>query len=182
MHTIITGAALALTLGIALPAHAAGEHKHDHKHAHGAPKLENIGRSGDPANVGRIVEIVMRDSTFEPSSLEIGQGETVRFVVTNAGELVHEFNIATAAMHGAHQAEMQVMMDKGILEADRIRHDLMGHGDHGMRHDHANSVLLEPGKTGEMVWTFDTDTRLEFACNVPGHYEAGMVGHIRLSD
>jgi uncharacterized cupredoxin-like copper-binding protein len=50
-----------------------------------------------------------------------------------------------------------------------------------MSHDDPNSVLVEPGKTAELVWTFDTDATLEFACNVPGHYEAGMVGPITIS-
>lgn len=177
MLKIMTGAAMALTLGLAMPAQAAGEHKHEH----GATAKADIGHPGDPAKVGRTVAVTMRDSAFEPERLDIREGETVRFVVTNAGELVHEFNIGTAAMHGAHQAEMQAMVDGGVLEADRIRHDLMRHGDHGMRHDHANSVLLEPGGTGEIVWTFDTHARLEFACNVPGHYQAGMVGRFHLS-
>ncbi len=47
-----------------------------------------------------------------------------------------------------------------------------------MKHDDPNSVLLEPGKTAEIVWTFNETTSLEFACNVPGHYQAGMVGDL----
>jgi uncharacterized cupredoxin-like copper-binding protein len=40
-------------------------------------------------------------------------------------------------------------------------------------------VLVEPGKTKELTWTFTEATDLEFACNIPGHYESGMVGDIR---
>ncbi|MFD1379710.1 hypothetical protein [Fodinicurvata halophila] len=49
-------------------------------------------------------------------------------------------------------------------------------------HDHANSVLLEPGESDEVVWTFpeETDVTLEFGCNVPGHYASGMVGEFEL--
>ncbi len=47
-----------------------------------------------------------------------------------------------------------------------------------MMHDDPNSVLLEPGRTGEVVLKFTKAANLEFACNVPGHYEAGMVGTI----
>ncbi|MEC9344740.1 MAG: cupredoxin domain-containing protein [Pseudomonadota bacterium] len=179
----MTGAAMALSFALSATAYAAGEHKHGHgdaKDGHGGAEHADIGRPGDPAKVDRTIEIIMRDTAYEPAGLEIREGETVRFVVTNAGQLVHEFNIGTAAMHGAHQAEMQAMVDNGILEADRIRHDRMRHGEHGMHHDHANSVLLEPGQSGEVIWTFDTHSRLEFACNVPGHYEAGMKGDFHL--
>jgi uncharacterized cupredoxin-like copper-binding protein len=45
-----------------------------------------------------------------------------------------------------------------------------------MMHNDPNSILLEPGKTGELIWKFSNPSKIEFACNVPGHYEAGMVG------
>lgn len=48
-----------------------------------------------------------------------------------------------------------------------------------MKHDDPNSVLLEPGQSGELIWRFSGDTTLEFACNVPGHYQAGMYGDVR---
>ena len=43
---------------------------------------------------------------------------------------------------------------------------------------HSNSILLEPNKSGEIIWKFSTDVALEAACNVPGHYEAGMISKI----
>lgn len=126
----------------------------------------------------------MFDNYYKPKSLNILEGETVRFVVENAGEFVHEFNIATAKMHEAHRPEMLMMFEHGVLEPDRINREAakamqasMGHG----MHDEPNSVLLEPGKTGEIIWTFPEKTKLEFACNIPGHYETGMRGDIRLS-
>lgn len=54
------------------------------------------------------------------------------------------------------------------------------HG-HGMKHDDPNSVLVEPGKTAELTWTFTKATNLEFACNIPGHHQAGMVGKLTVS-
>lgn len=183
-------AGAALTLAFSPVAMAAGSHDggHDNKEEkaegghghgeHGQGGRPDIGQAGDPADVDRTVEVTMLDNRFEPENLVIEAGQTVRFVVTNKGELVHEFNIATAAMHSAHQEEMMAMMQKGVLGADRIHHDMMGK--HGMHHDHANSILLEPGESGEIIWTFDTHAELEFACNVPGHYEAGMTGPIRL--
>ena len=47
-----------------------------------------------------------------------------------------------------------------------------------MGHSHSNSILLEPGKKGELIWKFNTDLLLEAACNIPGHYESGMVAKI----
>lgn len=173
-------ATIALSLGMS-QAKSAGSHDHDHGHGHGNKHAADIGSAGDAAMAGRTITIEMFDNRFEPTTLDIKEGETVRFVVINKGEFVHEFNIATADMHVAHQQEMMAMMESGALELDRIRHDRMDHGDgHGMKHDHANSALLEPGETGEIVWTFDTHLELEFACNVPGHYESGMVGPIKL--
>src|SRR3546814_3359008 len=77
------------------------------------------------------------------------------------------------------QAEMMMMVDHGVLEPDRINRERMKMdmgGGMTMEHDDPNSLLLEPGKSGEIVWTFTKAMELEFACNVPGHYDAGMVG------
>ena len=115
---------------------------------------------------------------------QVKEGETVKFVITNAGELVHEFNIGTPDAHHAHAPEMQMMVDHGILEADKINWEAakkmqkeMGHG----MHEEPNSALLEPGKTAEIVWQFPDHADIEFACNVPGHYDAGMAGEIELT-
>ena len=51
--------------------------------------------------------------------------------------------------------------------------------EHSMSHSHANSVLLEPNKSGEIIWKFNTNSKLEAACNVPGHYESGMIAKIQ---
>lgn len=174
--TRLRACALALSLLPVVPlAFAAGSHDHGHGDA------AAIGKPGAASDVTRTVTIIMRDNLFEPESLDIREGETVRFIVRNEGEFVHEFNIGTAAMHAAHQEEMMGMMESGALEPDRINHAKMGHGEHGMKHDDPNSVLLEPSQNGEIIWTFPDHAKLEFACNVPGHYQSGMVGGIRLS-
>lgn len=142
-----------------------------------------IGQPGKAANATQTIEIIMRDNSFDPEKISVAKGETVRFLITNKGEFVHEFNISTAAMHASHQKEMMTMMEHGILEADKINRELMkmdmGDGK-TMEHSDPNSVLLEPGASAEIVWTFSTDAELEFACNVPGHYQSGMVGEIEM--
>tara|TARA_R110000787_G_scaffold63679_11_gene144050 strand:- start:142786 stop:143331 length:546 start_codon:yes stop_codon:yes gene_type:complete len=144
----------------------------------------NIGTPGKASAATRTIEVKMHDNYFEPENISVKEGETVRFIVKNDGEFVHEFNIATGEMHKAHGPEMMMMMEQGVIQADKIDWDAakkmqasMGHG----VHNDPNSVLLEPGKSGEIVWTFPENTKLEFACNVPGHYDSGMVGKINLS-
>lgn len=170
---LLPAVAMALASGV----HAAGEHEGGH---HGD---NPIGEPGEAANVSRTIEVTMLDNYYEPESISVRSGETIRFRVKNEGALVHEFNIGTAAMHEAHQKEMQMMVAHGVINDDRIDHDMMemdmGDGN-SMKHDDPNSVLMEPGETKEIIWAFTDAAELEFACNVPGHYQAGMYGDIEI--
>ena len=131
------------------------------------------GMPGNAANVSRTVLIIAKDTEFNLKKIQVKDGETIRFVVRNKGELVHEMTIGTPELQKSHQAEMQKMMDAGHLMADKI------HGK--MDHSHGNSTLVEPGKQGEVVWMFHKAATLEFGCNVPGHYESGMKGSFVVS-
>lgn len=163
------------------PAMAAGTHAEELGHGH--DDTQAFGEAGKPSEASRTIEIVMGDNYFEPEKIAVQPGETIRFVVKNEGGFLHEFNIGTAATHAEHQKEMTTMMEHGMLTATGVDHDAMkmDHSSKGMAghvHDDPNSVLVEPGKTQELVWTFAAATDLEFACNVPGHYETGMMGEI----
>ena len=143
--------------------------------------MKMIGEKGKLLEVSRTIEIKMYDNYYEPKEIKIKKGETIKFIVHNYGELVHEFNIATKEMHIKHQPEMMKMVENEILLADRIdkkKMKEMAKKDHSMGHSHSNSVLLEPNQSAELIWKFSTDTNLEAACNVPGHYESGMVANI----
>ena len=148
-----------------------------------------FGQPAPAASATRTVEINMTDIAFAPTSLDVKAGETVRFVLVNKGQLLHEFNLGDAAMHAAHQKEMLQMQQSGMLTPTGMGrggmdHSSMGHGSMdmpGMKHDDPNSVLVEPGKTAELTWTFSKTDNLEFACNVPGHYQAGMVGQLKVA-
>ena len=164
---------IALTLPFASTAAlAAGEHSGGHAHY-------EFGAPGKPEEVNRTIRVALEDVYFEPEKIDVKAGETIRFILTNNGELVHEFNIGTPHMHAEHQEEMQMMVDHGVLGADKINHEMMtmemADGTM-MDHDDPNSVLLEPKETAEIVWTFANPMDLEFACNIPGHYDAGMAG------
>ena len=146
-----------------------------------ASSMKMIGEKGKLSEVNRTIEIKMYDNYFEPNEIIIKKGETIKFIVSNYGELVHEFNIATKEMHIKHQPEMMKMVENQILLADKIdmkKMKEMAKKDHSMGHSHSNSVLLEPNQSKELIWKFSTDANLEAACNVPGHYESGMVANI----
>ena len=149
-----------------------------------ASSMKMIGEKGDIKDVTKVVEVKMFDNYYEPNEIIVQKGETVKFVVKNMGELVHELNIATKEMHIKHQPEMAKMVEHEILLADKIDKNKMkemSKMDHSMAHKHANSVLLEPSDTGEIIWKFSTSTKLEIACNVPGHYESGMSSKININ-
>ncbi|MCH4899642.1 cupredoxin family protein [Pseudomonas sp. B707] len=148
----------------------------------------DFGQPAPAAKATRSIEVVMGDMSFDPKAIEIKAGETVRFVLVNKGQLLHEFNLGDAAMHAKHQQEMLQMQQSGMLTPTGMKemsHDMAGmdHSSmgHGMKHDDPNSVLVEPGKTAELTWTFSKAVNLEFACNIPGHYQAGMVGKLTVS-
>ena len=114
----ISSAAVDDAFGAPMDHLAAGSHGG----GHGMPDMKT-GEPGEPAKVSRTIEIITHDNFYEPESLDIKEGETIRFVVRNASEFVHEFNIATAAMHEAHRPEMMMMVEHGVLEPDRINHE-----------------------------------------------------------
>ena len=148
-----------------------------------ADKNMKIGSKGNANNVSRVIKVIMYDNYYEPSSFQINAGETIKFEVENAGELVHEFNIANKMMHIKHQPEMEKMVENEILFADSIDKDKMkkmAKMDKSMGHSHSNSVLLEPKQKGDIIWKFDNAVNIEVACNVPGHYQAGMIAKVNI--
>ena len=146
-----------------------------------ASSMKMIGEKGKLLEVNRTIEIKMYDNYFEPQEIIVKKDETIRFIVSNYGELVHEFNIATKEMHNKHQPEMMKMVENQILLADKIDKKKMkevAKKDHSMAHSHSNSVLLEPNQSAELIWKFSANIDLEAACNVPGHYQVGMIAKI----
>ena len=149
-----------------------------------ADKNMKIGTKGKESEVSRTIKVVMYDNYYEPSSFQIKSGETIKFEVENAGMLVHEFNIANKMMHMKHQPEMIKMVENEILLADSIDKEKMkkmAKMDKAMAHSHSNSVLLEPKQKGEIIWKFDNAVNIEVACNVPGHYQVGMIAKVDIN-
>ena len=149
-----------------------------------ADKNMKIGSKGKESEISRIVKVVMYDNYYEPSSFQIKAGETIKFEVENAGMLVHEFNIANKMMHMKHQPETIKMVENEILLADSIDKEKMkkmAKMDKSMAHSHSNSVLLVPSEKGSIIWKFDNAVNIEVACNVPGHYQVGMIAKVDIN-
>ncbi|KMK67561.1 copper-binding protein [Puniceibacterium sp. IMCC21224] len=165
MNKLLLTSALAVFL--AAPAFAAGTHDGGHDDDHAAEHAEMmIGMPGDPSNVDRTIDVSMRETDdgamiFDPAAFEIGQGETIRFNVMNMGELEHEFVLDSVEGNAEHK-EMMAAMD--------------------MEHDDPNSIRLDTGASGEVLWTFSNAGTFEFACLIPGHYESGMHGPINVRE
>ncbi|TCT07063.1 cupredoxin domain-containing protein [Paralcaligenes ureilyticus] len=120
-----------------------------------------IGQPGNAAKVTRTIELVLDDTMrFTPGQINVKPGETVRFLVKNAGKIPHEMMIGTTAELKEH-AEMMRKMP-------------------GMKHAESNMITLNPGQKGGMVWQFPQTGTVDFACLVPGHMEAGMVGQVKI--
>ena len=119
-----------------------------------------IGRPGDPKLADRSIEVRATDAlAFEPASIRVAEGETVKFVIVNTGEVEHEFVLGDEQTQSAHSGEMNEMPG-------------------GTMPDEPNAVSLFPGEKETLTWTFDTAGTVEFACHVNGHYEAGMKGTV----
>lgn len=156
-------AALLAPLGAALLAAPLLLHPAAHSHeerGHGAASTL-AGRAGLAADVTREIGIGMLDTMrFTPGALAVRQGQTVRLNVRNLGQAMHEIVLGTDEEIARHRLAMQ-------------RDGAMAHGAPNMAH-------VAPGEQGEIVWTFGRPGTLQYACLLPGHFEAGMAGTIEV--
>ena len=121
-----------------------------------------IGEPGQAARVTRTINVDMTDNMrFSTPAIAVQQGETVRFVAKNSGQVQHEMVLGTPQELKEHYAMMLKMP--------------------GMVHADANMVSVAPGKTGEVIWHFTRAGKVDFACLQPGHYDAGMKGSITVA-
>jgi uncharacterized cupredoxin-like copper-binding protein len=164
MKTKATLAALALFVGLAFSAGSVLAHeKHDAKKASAPVKKEQKpwGIAGDAKAVRRTIEIAMGDDMrFTPSNIEVERGETVKFVVRNKGKVLHEMVIGDKKTLDEHAALMVKFP--------------------GMEHDEPYMAHVAAGKEGSLIWNFNRPGEFDFACLIAGHYQAGMVGKIKV--
>ena len=157
----LSAAAAAMPL-LATPARAHIDKPHAPKKGPVVKEQKDWGIAGDAKSAKRSIEVGMADNMrFTPERIEVRQGETVKFVVRNTGKVMHEFVIGTKAENAKH-AEMMVKFPN-------------------MEHDEPYMAHVPPGKTGEIVWTFNRAGQFEFACLIAGHYQGGMVGTVMVA-
>ncbi|HKA77653.1 MAG TPA: cupredoxin family protein [Xanthobacteraceae bacterium] len=124
----------------------------------------SAGQPGDPNKPARTIHVLMRDDgneqnmRFEPALITVRKGEQIRFLLENGGTESHEFMLATVAENRKHAELMRKFPD--------------------MEHDDPNAKRLAMSERGELLWRFTKAGQFEFACLIPGHYEAGMHGKI----
>lgn len=145
-------AALASSFLIAAPAFAHGPSGHP----------SPVGEPGKPEAVSRTIEVVMNDKMrFLPANISVKRGETIRFVVKNDGFEPHEFMLGEMKELQEHAEVMR-------------KHPTMVH-------EEPNAITVNPSQTGELIWKFTHTGKVDFACLIPGHFEAGMKGDIQVS-
>ena len=136
-----------------------------HQSQHSAPmhtaaaEQKDWGIAGTAKAVTRTITLGMSDAMrFTPDHIEVKEGETVRLRVRNTGRVMHELVLGTPEELAAHAEMMR-------------KHP-------GMEHDEPYMTHVAPGKTGEIIWTFNRAGEFEFACLIAGHFQAGMKGTI----
>jgi uncharacterized cupredoxin-like copper-binding protein len=159
MAAVAAAAAMPL---VATPARAHTDKPHASKAGPVRKEQKDWGIAGDAKRARRSIEVGMADNMrFTPARIELRQGDTVKFVVRNTGAVMHEFVIGPKAENAKHAAMMVKFPN--------------------MEHDEPYMAHVPPGKTGEIVWTFNRAGEFEFACLIAGHYQGGMVGTITVA-
>jgi uncharacterized cupredoxin-like copper-binding protein len=159
MKALFTPLLMSLALLGASPVFAHGEENHAKKTGPVVKEQKAWGIAGDAKAVKRTIAIAMSDNMrFTPARIEVNQGDTVRLTLTNTGQVMHELVIGTQQELAEHAALMKRFPN--------------------MEHEEPYMAHVAPGKTGEIIWTFNRPGDFDFACLLPGHFEAGMVGKI----
>ena len=157
--TLMMAAVVARVSGGAL---AHGDEKHQKKPVAMKKEQKPWGIAGDVKSAKRVIEIKMLDTMrFAPDNLDVKTGETVRFVLKNEGKMMHEMVIGLKKELDEHAALMLKFPN--------------------MEHDEPYMAHVAPGKSGEIVWTFNRPGDFLFACLIAGHYQAGMIGKIKVA-
>lgn len=157
INALLAAALIGMSLG------ATAHQGEDHKKKAGPVKKEQKewGIAGDAKAVKRLIAIATTDDMrFTPDRIEVKQGDVVKFVITNKGKMMHEMVVGTKKVLDEHAALM-------------VKFPTMEHEEPYMAH-------VPPGKTVEMIWHFNRAGDFDFACLIAGHYQAGMVGKIKV--
>jgi uncharacterized cupredoxin-like copper-binding protein len=119
----------------------------------------------------REVNIIAKDYSFLPATLDLVPGETVLLHVINGGLEVHEAIIGDEAVQDAwERAEAAVAgAPPGPTPLVSVPPDVTG-----------IRIVVRSGERADLVWTVPTAAARESAatfvvgCHIPGHWERGM--------
>jgi len=151
MKLWLIAALISAPMGAAFAQHHGGHH--------GGTKETAFGKSADPKKASRVVRVEMSDQMcFTPAQITVRQGEIVRFEPVNKGQVMHEMVLGT--------------MDDLKKHAELIKKNP------GMPHHAPHMSHVAPGKSGTIGWQFTKAGEFFYACLVPGHFEAGMIGKV----
>ena len=99
----------------------------------------------------RIISIAVLDLLlFDPTVVTVQQGETITFVITNAGTAEHEFKVGP----------MQDVFDD-LPSTPEV-------------------AAITPGSTKSLTYTFTGTGPYAYACHAAGHFENGMFGFVNV--
>ncbi|MCD6006736.1 copper-binding protein [Halomonas sp. IOP_6] len=164
-YTLLTTSLFALSLSLITGAALA------------APGHGGGGNNLTEADVDRTISLEAGDMWFDPEELELAAGEVVKFEITNTGNLEHEFVIGSKEAQEEHRQMMLNMANGGGHDMSNMSHG----GGHDMASMDMAGATIAPGETGTLLWSVpDNVNELEYACNIPGHYESGMYGNFSL--
>lgn len=162
MKTMLSVLMIAALLATSAAALAHGDEKDKAKKTAVKKEQKAWGIAGDAKAVKRTITLAMTDNMrFTPDKIEVNEGDTIKLVMKNNGKVMHEMVIGTKKELEEHAALMVKFP--------------------GMEHDEPYMAHVGPGKTGEIIWTFNRAGNFDFACLIAGHYQAGMVGKITVA-
>ena len=108
---------------------------------------------GSTAEATRTIDVTMKEFAYEPASVTVKTGETVKFVFRNDGQILHDAFLGDEAAQTQHEQQMR----------------------EGEKHHGDEAIKVIPGKTGTLTHTFDKPGEaLIIGCHETGHYQAGM--------
>jgi uncharacterized cupredoxin-like copper-binding protein len=161
MKTTAT-AVVASILAVSAGSMPLSSHAHGNEHQAAAvfdPVATEFGRYEPGQKVTRTIEVEMSDQMrFTPNAIRVKQGDVIKFVHSNVGQVMHEFVLGTPESL-AHHAEMMKKFP-------------------GMQHEEPYMAHVAPGTTGVIVWQFSERGEFAFGCLLPGHFDAGMKGTV----
>lgn len=114
------------------------------------------GCGDDEPEADRTIDVRMVDIAFEPTTVQVTAGETVRLRFTNAGQQGHDAVVGSVTAQEELEAHIRTGAGYDYYDGD-------------------DAVLVEAGETGELVATFDEPGTTLVGCHRPGHWDAGMI-------